>query len=116
MREILVSIVVLVALCSPVSAKPDKSPDIPTRFGSPTTCTTTGGTTLSVPAGWILVPPPYWAALDLEMKRLQVVEIKLTAENKSLKTSLMKRPIPWYYVAGAISLGFTAGYAWKAVR
>jgi hypothetical protein len=116
MMKILVSLLLVCALCA--SIRPAVADPIArkVRLKTPATCTTTGGTVVKTPAGTVLAPPPLWAALDVEMKRLQVAEIRLGAENKSLRESLKKRPAPWYYIAGALTLGFAAGFAYKAVR
>lgn len=116
MRTITLALVLVVALISPVSVINSQPITKPTRVLTPAACQTTGGTKLLAPARTVLAPPPFWDDLDIEMKRLQTTEIRLTAENDSLKASLRKRPIPWYYVAGALSLGFSASLVWKAVR
>lgn len=58
-----------------------------------------------------------WAAIDAEMRRLQDQEVRLTAENKSFRTSAAEgsgwRP-GWITLVTAFALGTAAG--WYAYR
>lgn len=83
-------------------------PTIPTRLNSRAHVTTEGGTDLDLPPGWYVVPPDKWSALDLEMRRLQDAETRLTAENESLRGSTGGAGF-LLVVCGALAAGFAAG-------
>jgi hypothetical protein len=51
-----------------------------------------------------------WAARDVEMKRLQTSEIRLGAENTSLKHSIETTWPSWLVAGAALVAGFAAGY------
>jgi hypothetical protein len=73
-------------------------------------CTTDGGTDLRLEPGYYL-PEPTWVAVDVEMKRLQDVETRLTAEN----TYMREQGPGWGtlgIVAGALVVGMAAGARW----
>ena len=116
MRKTTLVLALLCVLSSSVWADNPQPITKPTRVGSATTCTTAGGSTLLLVKGDLVVPGPSWAALDTELRALQTLKIRLTTENTSFRASLSKRPIPWYYISAALSLGYGAGYLWKAVR
>ena len=107
----------VLALASQAAADPAPSP--PTAPASteffhvlvPWTLTTESGTTRKMPPAHIYTDPA-WGRLDIEMKRLQNQETRLTAENKALKTDLEKWQPGWVTLisvaASAIALGWYA--------
>ncbi len=69
------------------------------------------GAEMRVPPGRYL-PEPAWVALDVEMRRLQTVETRLTAENTSLRKSVADAGPGWgtaAAVVGAIAAGILGG-------
>jgi hypothetical protein len=70
---------------------------------------TDGGNDLRLPPGYYL-DEPNWNKLDLEVRRLQDQETRLTAENHSLRTSLGGWQPGWKTLSGALLLGIAAGF------
>ena len=103
MNKLLVAVVALGVL----SLAPVAAADTPIHLKTTATCTTQGGSTVTLPAGYFL-SEDLWERLDRETRRLQELETRLSAENKSLKESLKKRSKPLTLLSGAI-LGITAG-------
>jgi hypothetical protein len=95
------------ALLSPTLLVGDASAG-PVRFKSPVTCTTEAGSSIKLPPGFYL-SAELWAKLDLETRRLQALEVRLGAENKSLKKSLEMRSGTTALVSGLI-LGIAVGH------
>ena len=116
MCRLLVSLVVVFALFASRMTWADPLPTKPSVFKTATVCTTAGGSRLELPAGWWLVPPLNWSALDTELRRLQDAETRLAAENASLKEAARNWRPAWYYIAGALSLGYTGGLTWAWIR
>ncbi len=65
------------------------------------------GRTYLLPQLSHVLNPDGWSELDAEMMRLQEVETRLKAENKSLRSSASD--FPWLPVAIGTSLGIAAG-------
>lgn len=61
---------------------------------------------------WKLVPPEGWDLLDAEMHRLQTENIRITAENKSLKISAGKGGGSVWWAVGGFLAGAAAGWAY----
>jgi hypothetical protein len=81
----------------------------PTRITVPVTCEDA-----SEPPNRLNLAPGYyltedtWGRLDGEVRRLQESEIRLRAENDSLRKS--DAPPRWWWIAGGIAAGAAAGY------
>jgi hypothetical protein len=73
---------------------------------SPSTLETEKGSKLSLPPGYFL-DEETWRERDLEMKRLQEQEVRLGAENLSLRRSADE--FPWLAVGGAGVIGTVLG-------
>lgn len=84
------------------------------RVKSPSTLTTEKGSVVTLPPGRF-VDEESWSLLEVEFSRLQAVETRLGAENKSLRASATRRG-PWLYVIGALAVGFASGVAYHVVR
>lgn len=57
----------------------------PTRFLSGATCTTPAGSEVKLSPRSVVLTDSAWQALDVEVKRLQVEETRLGAENAELR-------------------------------
>jgi hypothetical protein len=106
-RRIIAALVLIVGLGWPSVAGADPivfEPGAPLniRLSTGATITTDGGSTVRVPAGAHVVGEPEWQSLDVEMRRLQDAETRLTAQNDSLRNTAS--PPSWWGV-----LGFGAG-------
>lgn len=87
--------------------------DGPLRMRTGSTCTTTGGSTVTLPPGYFL-PEPTWGKFDAEIRRLQGEETRLSAENKTLRDltdSTAGRTLRYLMIGAAIGVaaGFAAG-------
>lgn len=107
------AVVLLLCIASGVAADPAPAPaptvvDKPTQLLSPSTITTDGGSVLRAPPGRF-VPEPAWSELDTEMKRLQDVETRLTAENNSFRATAASWQPGWYTLLGTLATGIAAG-------
>jgi len=105
-------VVGLALICLTSSAVADPLPSIPAKLPNGGNLTTPGGANLDLPPGWYIVPGDLWKDLDLEMRRLQESETRLSAENKSLKASASERT-GWYWIASAVVVGFGGGIAYQ---
>jgi hypothetical protein len=83
-------------------------PPPPIHLTVPTTVADGEGHTLALPPGFFLFEET-WQALDLEVKRLQDQETRLTAENQVLRES--SDPPGWWWVVGGLAAGIGAGFA-----
>src|SRR4051812_44078966 len=77
------------------------SPRIACREADPTSC-------IRLREGWYLDEPGY-TALDVEMKRLQDAETRLTAENTSLRSTASGWSPGWRTIAAALVVGIGLG-------
>ena len=64
----------------------DPAPGAPIHVQTESQIVTYGGSRLTLPPGYFM-DEPAWAKLDGEVRRLQDAETRLTAENKSLRSS-----------------------------
>lgn len=64
---------------------------------------------IELPAGHF-VDTGTWSALDIEMKRAQDAETRLTAENVSLRASTSGWQPGWYVVTSAVLTGIAGGW------
>lgn len=81
----------------------------PVHLKSPSKVETQAGSKLELPPGYFFEEAEK-AALDAEMKRLQEREVRLDAENKSLRASADEISFGWLALGTAIVAGFTLGY------
>lgn len=79
------------------------------HVAAPWTLTLSSGTAFTMPPAYIL-PDKSWNDLDAEMKRLQDEDTRLTAENKSLETSLSSWQPGWKTFAIAVLGGVALGW------
>lgn len=78
------------------------------RFRTPARCTTEGGSTVDLAPGRYL-PEPTWTALDLEVRRLQDVETRLSAENAVLRQNAEPHRSTWILAGLALAAGIGVG-------
>jgi hypothetical protein len=106
-----VGLLVLMAATS-VAAEPDAGPaPATTHVKSPFHVTTEAGSERDFAPSWI-VPEVTWSAIDLELKRLQTAEVRLGAENDSLRKSALDDGPGWgtiVAVASALAAGILGG-------
>jgi len=81
----------------------------PVHLKSPSKVETQAGSKLELPPGYFFEEAEK-AALDVELKRLQEREVRLDAENKSLRKSANEISFGWYALGTAIVAGFALGY------
>lgn len=81
----------------------------PVHLKSPSKVETQAGSKLELPPGYFFEEAEK-AALDVEMKRLQEREVRLAAENKSLRASADEISFGWLALGTAIVAGFALGY------
>ena len=75
---------------------------------TPSTLKTEGGSELRLPPGYFL-DEEAWRERDLELKRLQESDVRLRAENRSLRKSAEADAIPWKTIGCAIVFGAFVG-------
>lgn len=75
---------------------------------SSTSVATDGGTNLRLPPGYYL-DEPTWEKLDSEFRRLQDAETRLTAENKSMRTTTQSWQPGWKALTITLVVGFAGG-------
>ena len=110
---IVVSVALLLASAS-VAYGDDPAPSAPStatgvlHLHSDSHVVTKGGSELDLPPGYF-VPEPDWDKLDAETKRLQDQEVRLTAENKSLKDATSGWQPGWRTLAITLVTGIALG-------
>jgi len=115
--RVAIAAAIVVMVSSRAAADPVPHTELaPWRIGSASTLTTEGGSTITLPAGVYVLTAEGWHALDVEIMRLQEAEVRLNAENSSLRTSLTEGDGPGWGTltafAGGLALGMAA--AWYA--
>lgn len=103
-RKIAVGFALAVALSTRSAAD-----DFALHIIAPSKIETAKGTKLELPPGYFL-DEPTWKRLDDELKRLQVAEVRLTAENKSFRESAKDWRPSWWLLGSAFVAGCTATY------
>lgn len=105
------ALLVGLALClAASSARCDPRPVVQ-HHAAPLQCTTATGRAVVLEPGYA-VPEPAWSALDAELRRLQTAEVRLAAENASLRASVSAGP-GWGTLAavvGALAAGTAAAW------
>lgn len=66
--------------------------------------------TFSIPIGSHIFDPATYAILDGELKRLQEVEVRLTAENDSFRRTMKAWQPGWKTLALTLAVGFAGGF------
>jgi hypothetical protein len=86
-------------------------PPVPVNIDllSPSRVVTDGGSELRLPPGHFL-EAPLWQKLDAEQRRLQTAEVRLTAENQSMRKSLQGWQPGFYTLAVVLGGGIVLGY------
>lgn len=84
------------------------------RVRSPSTLTTEKGAVVNLPPVRI-VDEESWGTLEIEFKRLQDLETRLGAENKSLRASASSSR-HWKFAIAALAVGFASGAAVAIAR
>lgn len=97
------------ALCLAIILVSREANGEPVHLKSPSKVETQAGSKLELPPGYFFAEAEK-AALDIEFKRLQEREVRLDAENKSLRESADGISFGWYALGTAIVAGFTLGY------
>lgn len=103
-RDLVFNVVVLLWLCT----LPRTGYCEPVHVHSPSHVVTDGGSKLDLPPGYFYDEALH-AALDVEVKRLQDVETRVTAENKSLRETLSTWQPPVYLLVTTFVIGVAAG-------
>jgi hypothetical protein len=104
-RAIVAGAVLGLCVAVPTAAADD---DAPIHLTAGATCRTPAGVDLDLPPGYYLSEPK-WDALDLEVRRLQDTETRLSAENLSLRASANAWRPGWRSIATALAVGLGAG-------
>ena len=116
MRRLMVGLLAVTLFVHPAHAGGPPAVDTPTEIGSGAACVSRSGTEFELPPGAVCVPPAWWTAADAEHKRRGDAETRLKAENESLRQSLRKRPVRWYYIAGVAAAAFALGATVERLR
>jgi hypothetical protein len=108
---VVASIAILATLHTGVAADPTPAPPNPNFFHIlvPWHLSTASGVNLDLPPSYVL-DEPTWAKLDTEVRRLQTTEVRLTAENKSLRDTTSGWQPGWYTVTGVLAAGLALGW------
>lgn len=116
-RRIAIAIAVGVLLASASAAAdpdPTSPPAVPIltdwlHFNTPAHVVTDGGADLRIPMGYFL-DEPTWAKREVELKRLQDAETRLTAENTSFRASASSWQPGWVTAAIVFAGGLASGW------
>lgn len=103
-RDLLVDLVCITWLCT----LPRTGHCEPVHVHSASHVVTDGGSKLDLPPGYFYDEATH-AALDVEVKRLQTVETRLTAENESLRSTLSTWQPPTYLLVTTFVIGLGLG-------
>lgn len=93
------------------------SPEQPTivYVDKPAIIVTKDGTAMTeLPPGFFL-PEPAFYAVDAELRRLQMGEVKLKAENERLREAVDTIPVLPFIIAGAVGLAVGGAVVYFAV-
>ncbi len=101
--------VALLVFLSPLLARTAAGdPAGPLHLETPSSVQTDGGTSLRLPPGYF-VEERVWSDLDLEMRRLQDAETRLTAENTSLRGAAAGWQPGWVTLTVTLAAGIVLG-------
>lgn len=104
--RLVAALVVAAALALPARAAAEPPPPVHLKSGS--SVTTDRGSVLRLPPGYF-VTEDGWSKLDVEVRRLQESEVRLKAENESLRDSAESWQPGWKTLAGALVAGISLG-------
>lgn len=107
MRALLVAALLVLPLAGRAAAEE------PLHIKTPSTLKTDGGSEVRLPAGVYVIGAAEWAALDVEVRRLQEQETRLVAENAALRESAGEGP--GLGTLGLVVGAFAAGVAAAAL-
>lgn len=68
-----------------------------------------GGREIVIPMGSHILTPPAWDKLDVEMRRLQELEVRLVAENDFMKHKVSGWQPGWRLLSVTLLVGVVAG-------
>jgi hypothetical protein len=105
-KRLVAAIVLAIVLLSARPAGAEPAP--PIHVTVPTTISDAAGHSLALPPGFFLEEAT-WAALDVELRRLQEAETRLRAENQVFRDS--DAPPRWWWVAVGVAVGAAGGFA-----
>ncbi len=110
MRKAAVTVFVLLTLAAKAAADPQELPSGHVRLNlGPGSLITYSGENYILPLGTHILTYEVWDSLDVEMRRLQEQETRLTAENKSLKHTAASWHPGWKTIAAGVLVGLSAG-------
>ena len=106
-----IAVTIAVVLCAPrVCANPDPVPaGHAVHVLTPSHLVSDGGTDLRLPPSYV-IDEPTWSRLDVEVRRLQDAEHRLTAENASLRKSASGWRPGWKTISLALAAGAVGGW------
>lgn len=106
---------VIAAVAISLYARDARGEDVVTgvqHIQSESTLISDGGSILRLPPGYFL-PDAKFNALDLELRRLQEQEVRLDAENRSLRKSAETWSPGWKTLTAVFTVGVTVGVLLK---
>jgi len=111
MRVRVTAAVVVLTLCaaSAAAADPAAAPAGAIHVLTSAHLVSDGGTDLRLPPSYIL-DEPTWTRLDAEVRRLQDVETRLTAENTTLRASVGGWHPGWKLITSTLAVGLAVGF------
>ncbi len=114
LRRIAIAVALAIALY-PRSAGADvpplivvPAPETPLHLRSSSTAVTDRGSRLRLPPGYF-IDEPGWSKLDLELRRLQDAETRVTAENASLRKATETWQPGWMTLTLTLAVGLAGG-------
>ncbi len=81
----------------------------PLHLRTPSSVQTDGGSTLRLPPGYF-IEERVWSDLDLELRRLQDAETRLTVENSTMRKQVASWQPGWYTLGTAVAIGLVGGF------
>lgn len=96
------------AAADPAPTPAPATPGVFLHIASSSHLVTSGGTSLDLPPGYFY-DEQKWGAMDVEYRRLQDAETRLTAQNKSYEASASSWQPGWKTLGAAFLTGLAAG-------